>query len=176
MESTEVEGVQIDPTWEDLEEPKEEPGIQTGAKVISLPLRRRKHSALIVEDDMTSIYAIDVALQQTGQFAKLDWASSAEEAMNYIKKRVQNGRVMPYDLIIIDIFLDGRRTGVDLWHYLHEENMQHVPVIMTSGISEERFAHLMGRYSIMPKFLKKPFAMRRCVEAIGEALNRHTLQ
>lgn len=140
--------------------------------VVSLPLKRRKHSALIVEDDMTSIYVLDLALQQTGQFAKLDWATSAEEAMGYISRRLQAGKTTPYDLIIIDIFLDGRRTGVDLWQYLCEANIQHVPVIMTSGISEQRFAQLMGRYAVAPKFLKKPFKMQVCIDTIEAALHQ----
>lgn len=134
--------------------------------------KKRKHSALIVEDDMASIYMIDVALQRTGQFSTLDWATSAEEAVNYIKKRMRAGKGLPYDLIIIDIFLDGKKTGVDLWQHLYEENLHKVPVIMTSGISEKRFSDLMGRYSVVPKFLKKPLQLDRCVETIGEALNQ----
>ena len=80
-------------------------------------------------------------------------------------------RLRPYDLIVIDIFLDGRETGVDLWDHLNEESLQDVPVIMTSGISEERFADLMGKYSIMPKFLRKPFQMEACIDTITQALN-----
>lgn len=149
-----------------LERPKE--------NVISLPLKKPRFSALIVEDDMSSMHMLDVALQSTGQFTKLDWATSAEEAMRFLQGRMKGGRPLPYDLIIIDIFLDGRRTGVDLWNFLNEESLESMPVIMTSGISEEKFADLMGRYSIMPKFLRKPFQMRRCMDTINEALNRPT--
>ena len=149
---------------------------QASSNVISLPLARRKHSALIVEDDMTSIYVLDLALRQTGLFAHLDWATSAEEAMSYIGKRMRSGRRLPYDLVIIDIFLDGVRTGVDLWQFLNESNVQNMPVIMTSGISEDRFTQLMGRYYIMPKFLKKPFKMQSCITAIEESLNKPVLQ
>lgn len=149
---------------------------EEGARVLSLPLKRRKYSALIVEDDMTSIYLLDVALNQTGQFAKLDWATSAEEAMGYITKRQQQGKNMPYDLVIIDIFLDGRRTGVELWQYLQANSLPEMPVIMTSGISEQRFQQLMSRYAKQPTFLKKPFAMDQCVETITNALRVPTLQ
>jgi|GEM_PF-1242555 len=162
----------IDRAWGDvggkrgIERPKD--------NVISLPVKLPRYSALIVEDDMSTMHMLDVALQTTGQFVKLDWATSAEEAMRFLQARVKNGRPNPYDLIIIDIFLDGRRTGVDLWNYLNEESLQSVPVVMTSGISEEKFADLMGRFTIMPKFLRKPFQMKGCMDTINEAMNRQT--
>jgi response regulator of citrate/malate metabolism len=162
----------IDRAWGDVsgkrgvERPKE--------NVISFPLKKPRFSALIVEDDMSSMHMLDVALQSTGQFTKLDWATSAEEAVRFLQDRVKAGRPEPYDLIFIDIFLDGRRTGVDLWNFLNEESLQTVPVIMTSGISEDRFAELMGRYTIVPKFLRKPFQMSRCMETINDAMNRPT--
>jgi len=140
--------------------------------VLPFSTKKRKFSALIVEDDMASIYLIDVALQKTGQFMRMDWATSAEEAINYIKKRIKNGQENPYDLIIIDIFLDGKKTGLDLWQYLYEENLQNIPVIMTSSISEKRFSDLMGRYSIMPHFLKKPFHLQVAEEMVGEILSK----
>jgi len=173
MESTfTTSDIYIEQPWGDvigkraLERPKE--------NVVTLPLKKPRYSALIVEDDMSSMHMLDVALQGTGQFVKLDWATSAEEAMRFLQGRMKNGRTHPYDLIIIDIFLDGRRTGVDLWNFLNEESLQSVPVVMTSGISEEKFADLMGRYSIMPKFLRKPFHMRGCIDTINEAMSKPT--
>ncbi len=172
MEIATAGDLYIDQPWGDVagkrgvERPKE--------NVISLPLKKPRYSALIVEDDMSSMHMLDVALQATGQFVKLDWATSAEEAMRFLQGRMKSRRAHPYDLIIIDIFLDGRRTGVDLWNYLNEESLQSVPVVMTSGISEEKFADLMGRFTIMPKFLRKPFQMKRCMETINEAMNKPT--
>lgn len=167
-----IAGDATDRAWGDvcgkrgLKRPKE--------NVVSLPLRKPRFSALIVEDDMGSMHMLDVALQSTGQFSRLDWATNAEEAMRFVEARMKSGRPLPYDLIVIDIFLDGRRTGVDFWHFLNKESLQSVPVIMTSGISEERFADLMGRSSIMPKFLRKPFRMRRCLDTINEAMTLPT--
>ncbi len=149
-----------------VERPKE--------NVVQLPVKRPRFSALIVEDDMGSMHMLDVALQSTGQFSKLDWATSAEEAVRLMERRKNSGRSQPYDLIIIDIFLDGRRSGVDLWKFLHEEKLQDIPVIMTSGISEDKFAELMGANAVVPKFLRKPFQMRHCMDTISEAMQRPT--
>jgi response regulator of citrate/malate metabolism len=155
--------------WGDVVGRRQIGKLQDTGKV--LPEAKPSYSALIVEDDLSASHMIDVVLQSTGQFSRVDWVTSAEEAARMIRKSKKSSRVDPYNLIIIDIFLDGRETGVDLLNYLNEESLQQVPVIMTSGISEARFSELIGPYTIMPTFLQKPFQMRRCVQAIARAMN-----
>ncbi len=145
--------------------------VRDDKKVPPLASKKHKYSALIVEDDMAITNMIDEAMRSTGMFAQLDWATSSEEARSYIRKRLSQGKKVPYDLIVLDVFLEGHETGIDLWQEMFEE-IQEVPIIMTSSISENRFSHLVGQYAIMPTFLKKPFNIKSCVNSIGEALNR----
>jgi len=165
-----AEGIYVDQSWGDVLGRRRLGRANENA--FSLSVRRPRRSALIVEDDVSIAHLAGVALRGAGHFSRVDWATSVEEAMGYLQRQAVNGKSWCYDLIFIDVYLDGRETGVDLWKYLNKESLQNVPVVMTSSMLEKSFSEILGHYPIMPKFLKKPFQMGTCIEAISEAMNK----
>ena len=139
-------------------------------------LTQSPKSVLIVEDDTTSVFLMKLALNKAGSFAAFDWVSNAKEALAHIKARSQNGRRRPYDLIIIDIFLEGKETGIELWERLSRQDLHMFPVLLTSSISEGRFSQLVGSQRLAPRYLRKPFLVDACAKTITDLLNQPAWQ
>jgi DNA-binding response OmpR family regulator len=98
----------------------------------------------------------------------VDWLTSAEEAL----VRIQGGRVTPakhYDLILADIFLDGRMTGIEFWETCQAIQPE-TPVLLMSGMPIDEYFKTVGREAISPPYLPKPFSMGECGQIIGSLL------
>lgn len=141
----------------------------------SLDYKEQK-SVLIVEDDTTAVFLLKLALNKTGSFAAFDWVSNAKEALKHISQRSENGHKKPYDLIIIDVYLEGRETGLDLWDALAKQNMNVLPVLVTSSISEGRFSELVAASKFTPRYLRKPFKVESCAKVISDLLSQPVRQ
>ena len=108
--------------------------IDLGLKKDRGPLR-----VFVVEDDQELSAVIERVLRSISQDIKLDWATSAEAAIMKLKEALGASLDQsPYDLIVADIFLDGKRTGIDFWHTC-QELFPEVPVLVTSALSLDKF-------------------------------------
>ena len=121
---------------------------------------------LVVEDDQELSTVMDRILKSIDETISLEWATSAEDAIVLLKKMAettpQAGK--SYDLVVVDIFLDGKRTGIDLWHTC-QKLLPNVPVLVTSALSLDKFFAAVGSDSITPPYLQKPFSPRECKQA-----------
>jgi CheY-like chemotaxis protein len=115
----------------------------------------------VVEDDLELITVIDKVLKSIDPEIQIDWATSAEEAVFKLRQKTSGGGSKPYHLIIADIFLEGDATGLDLWN-LCQQTYPEIPLVVTSGLSVEKFISTLGRDTICPPFLQKPFALGEC--------------
>ncbi len=129
-------------------------------------IKRKSPSAvLIVEDDLSFEPLWRHVFQQISPVTTIDWALSEEQAERKILKRARMG--LTYDLVIADIFLSGKKTGVDLWNRYGEDVGNFVFV---SGLSKEKFDQLMSLDFSSPIFMQKPLSPKQCRELIQNLL------
>ena len=127
-------------------------------------------SVYVVEDDIELSTVMDRVLKSINRDVSLDWSTSAEEAIQNIRTAAKMGIVRPYDLIIVDVFLDGSQNGLDLWNLCKQEYPE-IPVVLTSASRlESLFSDENGDMDI-PIFLQKPFSMSECKQLFKSLLN-----
>jgi len=100
---------------------------------------------LIVEDGFVEANNLRIILDRAG-FHVSDIASSYDEAIGYIEEDIP-------DLVLLDIFLDGPQTGIDLAKVLKEKNIAFVYLSANSNKETLAAAKLTEPYG----FLVKPF-------------------
>ncbi len=114
-----------------------------------------QHHVLIVEDEEESGYLVEASLKSIEGKIKIDWVKTAEEAEGVLKDDSN------YDLIIADHFLDGPKTGLDLWKKC-QQKYRNVPFLMTSAMDPNVFSILVADEPEQPMFLHKPFRIDEC--------------
>jgi response regulator of citrate/malate metabolism len=135
---------------------------QLEAKPSAQPSRQHHRTrAFIIEDDVELSAILENVLYSIDPNIQIDWAASAEEAMARIKERVKKTRENPYDIIVADIFLEGKATGIDFWEMCRED-MPETAIVITSALSMENFFRGLGTEAISPPFLQKPFTVGEC--------------
>lgn len=115
----------------------------------------------IVEDDIELSAMIDRILKTIDPSVRIDWATSAEEAITRLNGTALTNGNPPYDLIIADIFLEGPKTGLDFWRRCSED-FPDIPLVITSGLSLDKYFKVVGHDTISPPFLSKPFTVGEC--------------
>lgn len=126
-------------------------------------------SVFVVEDDLELSAVIDRILISIDSTLKLEWATSAEEAIRTLEKRSKTRTGDPYDLMICDIFLEGARTGLDLWKYCHAQYPK-MKIVIISGIELDKLSDLLGSDEPAPLFLSKPFSVIDCSNLLERLL------
>ena len=121
---------------------------------------------LIVEDDKTLTPIWDYITTSVSENSIVDWATSELEAEDYIFQAMRNGK--QYDLVIIDIFLDGARTGLDF--YERFGHLFHHKMIITSGTDYQKYEEYLVKGNFAPYCLEKPLNPKHCIEIIGNML------
>jgi DNA-binding response OmpR family regulator len=140
------------------------------------PIRRQIKSerswkrVFVVEDDLSMSTLLDKALRQVDADAEIDWATSAEEAVFEMNAKTKAYGRLPYDLIIIDVFLEGESTGLEFYE-LCKNQYPDIPVLVTSALPVGKFLNLTGHHDQKMPFLQKPFSVRECKEAIEAQLH-----
>lgn len=124
-------------------------------------VKKRPPRVFVLEDDLELSTVIERILRSIDSTICLDWATSAEGAIEQLKIIESQGAGIPYDLIVADIFLDGKSTGIDFWRTCQELFPQ-VPVLITSALTLDRFFSTVGTQSICPPYLQKPFTATEC--------------
>lgn len=121
-----------------------------------------KKRVLIVEDDITLEPFWMAALHKADPRAEITWVVSEKDAEREIRHTLKKKQT--FDLIIIDLFLAGPQTGIDLWE-VAGENLRN-KMILTSGIHPEKFRRYFDDHSVAPPFLQKPYSMTEAVETL----------
>jgi CheY-like chemotaxis protein len=126
----------------------------------------RRNRILIVEDDPACRAILGKVVRDLDPRAQVDQATSAETAaLTLVQER---GSGMPYDLVIADLFLDGKLTGLDLWR-IYREFQPAPPVVLTSSLSFERYL-AAAHDDEPPPFLPKPFFAEECRQLVKRFL------
>ena len=127
-----------------------------------------KKKILVVDDEPDVIRYITIVLVDYGYDTTS--VSSAQEALQRLKE------YRP-DLICLDIMMP-KQSGI--WLYLElksDEKMKDIPVIIVSGIKDERefdFRELVPDSEIPPPqaFIEKPINIKQFLEKIAQLIGR----
>jgi len=113
---------------------------------------------LLVEDTKVNIDLMLIMLKSTK--IKVDVVKSGEEFLNKI---YQN----KYDIVLMDISLQGQYSGYDLIRYMHKNSI-HVPIIIQSANPE--CVHINNE--IYEDFVTKPIKYELLFEKMNRYFNR----
>ena len=123
-----------------------------------------KAKILIVEDQFIEAKSLNLILTNAG-YATCSIARSFAVALAIIEKERP-------DLVLLDIFLQGEGTGIDLGHMLHEKNIAFVYLSANSNRQILEAAKPTKPYG----FMVKPFRAKDVLIMLDVALYRHRQQ
>ena len=132
--------------------------------------RSKARRVLVVEDDLALTTVIDQVLYTIDPDIECDWVSSAELAAAKIKEMLERSTDRPYDLVLADIFLEGNKSGLELWEFCREQ-FPDMPIVLTSAMPVDRFLSSIGKNLICPPYLPKPFRAGECRQVLEGMLN-----
>lgn len=122
-------------------------------------------SVLIVEDDVSMEPLWSYIIDEVDPHAEMRWVTTEEAAEKMIRQRLEMGQ--PYDLIVSDIFLSGRRTGIDLWRRYGEGA---TAFILMSVIGPEKLMRMTGLHEPLPPYIQKPLNPSECIDRVRNLL------
>lgn len=122
---------------------------------------------LVVEDDQGCEAVLVRAIKSVAPHAEIDCEDTAEQAIKDLDRqsRIFNNA---YDLVVVDIFLAGKITGLDFWQR-YREKYPDTPFLFVSSLPVNRFFDTIGKNTIAPAFLPKPFQVgeaRQLIEGL----------
>jgi two-component system, NtrC family, response regulator HydG len=120
-----------------------------------------KSKLLIVEDQFIEANNLKIILKKAG-YAVCQIARSVPEAVQIVDQEKP-------DMVLLDIYLDGPQTGIDLAHILNERNIAFVFLSANSNKQTLNAAKATNPYG----FLVKPFRERDVLVMLDVALYRH---
>jgi HPt (histidine-containing phosphotransfer) domain-containing protein len=137
-------------------------GPETKTPTISSP--NRKH-VLIVDDDAFYRSLLTRTVAQVDRDAKVTTTDRYEEAVKLIKNGLTtdgSGDGSGFDLVIADLNLKTRETGLDIWSFCRV-NLPKSRFLLLSGTPLDEFMALVdGQAGEAPSYLPKPFRLDQC--------------
>lgn len=115
----------------------------------------------VVEDDPPLRAMVEAALKLHGHIVE-----TYRNAPSFLSAFQRAERTPPYDLVIIDLFLD-RQSGTDVVEALQVAHPRAIPAILISAAAESTLAPLRKRYPHVP-ILQKPFKLQELVSLINK--------
>jgi len=125
---------------------------------------------LCIEDDPTLKLILDPLLREIDPLMRVRWVDSAEAGFERIEEASRQFEGIPFHLVITDIFLEGKITGIDLWSICRSTYPQ-MPVLVMSSLPFGKFLDFKGAQDgISPPYLQKPLNIPVCRRIIERAL------
>lgn len=115
----------------------------------------------VVEDNPPLRAMVETALMLNGHIVE-----TFRNVPSFLSAFQSAERIPPYDLVIIDLFLD-QQSGTDVVEALRVARPREIPSILISAAAESTLAPLRKRYPHVP-ILQKPFKMQELVSLINE--------
>jgi len=126
---------------------------------------------LLIEDDPSCEAILSRILCSIDPNAIIDSEESAEQAIEMLERSTET-RGGGYDLIVADIFLSGKITGLEFWERFRDRH-PNIPILFVSALPVNRFFDSIGRDTIAPAFLPKPFYAGEAKQIIEGLLTYH---
>ncbi|MFN3453867.1 MAG: hypothetical protein ACK41T_02830 [Pseudobdellovibrio sp.] len=134
---------------------------------VNLLPHMQRINVLIVEDDITMQPLWEHILVSINPNVSIRWSKSEEGAEIIMNRKIINDQ--EFDLIIVDIYLSGLKTGIDLWErYRFCDSL----FLFTSSMSVKEFTEKLIKYDdeYIPFYMKKPIKKEVAVETIKAML------
>lgn len=128
-------------------------------------MERKFRKVLIVEDDLTQVPLWKHIISRISNSASIEWAVSSEQAKTIIQSaEVENKK---FDLIIVDLFLAGSSTGLELLQSKVVEESG-ADTILVSAVSKKNLEENIKTLLKKTKILAKPLSIVKCEKVINE--------
>ena len=135
-------------------------GYLQNEKVAKFSLRSKY---LVVEDDLNAQPLWENFIRRVDRDAVIRWACTEEGAEDLIDERFKMNDA--FDIVIVDIHLAGKKSGIDLWRRYCDTEIQ---FLFTSGITAAKFRLLIGKeFSESAFYVKKPLGLIDCVNSLN---------
>jgi DNA-binding response OmpR family regulator len=125
------------------------------------PAARSRKRVLFLDDDKEIWPFFEMLFLEFKRPPQVEWVTSGEEAIQKLDEARERFPTEPYDLVIADIFLEGKVTGVDFWNVCRSA-YPNMAVVVMSALPLHKFYEFIGRDTISPQFLKKPLDIKEC--------------
>lgn len=125
-------------------------------------------NVLLVEDSPTNGQLVTTMLQQRGM--SVEWHTTYSGAIDALEYK-------EFDLIITDLLLDEKHTGLELLHYIRHHTrttISDLPVIALTGFNDPS-RRLLAFHLGADDFVSKPFSEEELLVRIDRVLSRHKL-
>ena len=132
-------------------------------------MEQENRRILLVEDDIEMHHVFDGIIHDIDTKIQVDWVSSAEAALKRLEEAGHMSGATPYELIVSDIFLDGKTTGIDLWN-LCQRVYPTMPMVVMSGLPLHKFVDFVGSRAGCPPYIQKPLRVPHCRALLQEML------
>lgn len=123
---------------------------------------------LIVEDDLSQKPLWSNVISRFSTSTEIEWVVSSEQAKKLIAE--SKTQLIPYDLIIVDMFLAGSDTGLDFLKSKEVLDMNTKTILVSAADKDSLELH-MKRESGKTKVLIKPLNMEKCTQVLKEILH-----
>jgi len=123
---------------------------------------------LLVEDSQTNGQLVSAMLNLRGM--RVDWCETYAEASDMLTMR-------EYDLVITDLLLDEKHTGLELLHLIRhhaEPSISNTPVVAMTGFNDPS-RRLLSFHLGADDYISKPFSEEELLVRIDRVLTRHKL-
>jgi response regulator of citrate/malate metabolism len=127
----------------------------------------KTNRVFLVEDDPSCRALLRRLIHAVDPAATIHSEVTAEGAMKTIEKERSAGR--SFDLVIADIFLSGKETGLDLWRACVDQ-CRGAPLVVTSSLPLHQYFDLIGRNDHAPIYLPKPYEIESCRSVLKDLL------
>lgn len=116
----------------------------------------------VIDDNPGVRVMVATALKLQGHIVET-YANSS----SFFSALQSNGRIPPYDLVIVDLFLENR-LGTEIIDAMSMTKSQVIPTILISAAEENTFAPIRKSYPDL-QILQKPFKLQALVSLVNRA-------
>ncbi len=121
----------------------------------------------ILEDNQAILDMVTIALEMQGHTISTHMDSSS--LLRTLFAESNYGRVLPYDLLIVDMMLPGEMSGLQTVEYIHNSiSPNKLPAIIITGVSQAEVERIKVSLPTVP-VIRKPFKismLRQVIEAV----------
>jgi DNA-binding response OmpR family regulator len=125
---------------------------------------------LVVEDDISLKPFWTHVISSYSDTLVVEWAVSGETAIETLRS---SRRSPPFDIVILDIFLSGTLTGLDVLNEIKNSTWGTACEVVLSSVCD---IHDLKKYLIPmdtdAKILTKPYEVSKCLNTVVSALSR----
>ena len=121
---------------------------------------------VLVEDNAAVLEYMEMVLQMEGHTVAT-YQSGTALLQGYASEG-KTSAMLPYDLLIVDLWLPGGVSGLDIIIFLRQSfSSEQLPILLISGASPQELEPIKSQFPDLP-ILRKPFKIGALLDAIEQ--------